>query len=247
MTDKIGLILDGKVTLSDFANAVHYLNELVAVLSVEVTGENNIEWSIEELSTGSAKVLATGYAENMTSVDQVVTAYSTVGRSLADQTPIPYSDKVIAKAQAITEAINGQVKAITFTTSTSTAMIDKPPVKKLPQLQKYYTLGTVTGIVDGLSQRRGLKFTLYDSLFDRAVYCYFDDGQKEMIRGIWGEQVRVTGMIYRNPKTGQPEEVYNVQDVTVVTTLDNLKQARGILPWNGEPAEITIRRIRDEF
>ena len=53
------------------------------------------------------------------------------------------------------------------------------PDQRMPNLVTY---GAIEGRVQSLSQRKGLRFTLYYQEFDRAVSCYLSEGQEERMR-----------------------------------------------------------------
>ena len=48
------------------------------------------------------------------------------------------------------------------------------------------TLGTIRGRIEMLSQRRGLHFSLYDSVYDLAVACFPAKDMESTMRDAWG-------------------------------------------------------------
>jgi hypothetical protein len=109
------------------------------------------------------------------------------------------------------------------------------------------TLGSVKGVVQSLTNRHRLKFTLYDSLHDKAVTCYVDEAHADELRHIWGKRVLVTGNVLRDAQTGRPLKITDVTAITVVpdTEPHRYRLAQGILADSGEPSEVTMRRVRD--
>ena len=89
--------------------------------------------------------------------------------------------------------------------------------------KKMGSIGTITGLVETLSMRRNLRFILYDDAFDRAVTCYIDKEQEELMRDLWGKQISVTGRIYREPYSGKPVEIRNINKITILNgkTIDS--------------------------
>ena len=72
------------------------------------------------------------------------------------------------------------------------------------------SIGAITGRVQTLSNRAGLRFNLYDTLFDKAVACYLALGQEEFMREAWGQRDRVSIKTDRSPLPNQgsfPEAV----------------------------------------
>ncbi len=111
------------------------------------------------------------------------------------------------------------------------------------------SIGAITGRVQTLSSRSGLRFNLYDTIHDRAVACYLGPGQEEIMRGAWGNRATVVGRVSRDPLTGKP---ISIRDIRKVELLDDVapgayRQARGVVPW--EPGDIlpeeAIRLLRD--
>ncbi|MCL4253390.1 MAG: hypothetical protein KJ043_06390 [Anaerolineae bacterium] len=109
------------------------------------------------------------------------------------------------------------------------------------------SFGSVKGIVQTISNRDGLTIVLYDSIFDMPVVCYLQNIPEDELRDILGKKVIVTGRIHRNPDTGQPTHIEDVTDITHLEAMGDYQSARGIFDWQDgdEPAEITIRRLRD--
>ncbi len=115
--------------------------------------------------------------------------------------------------------------------------------------QFLFAYGSVKGIVEPLTIRKERKFILYDALFDRAVACYFEQDQEELVRTIWGKNVIVSGYIGRNPETGRPSIICNIRtiDFTEKPSQNGYKDARGVFTYHtdDESAEHSIRRLRD--
>ena len=109
-----------------------------------------------------------------------------------------------------------------------------------------YSLGTATGDVQTLTMRRGLKFTLYDSLFDRAISCYMMKGQEDKMRDIWGKRAVVSGKVGREPEHGRTISVRDITDIRVISTAQkgSWRKLRGIIPYDpdDEPVEILLKR-----
>jgi hypothetical protein len=108
--------------------------------------------------------------------------------------------------------------------------------------------GSVIGRVQTLQGRGQLRFTIYDLLRDRAVSCYLQAGQEEIMRGAWGRLVEVEGEVSRDPVTDAPLSVRKVTSVTQFPdpTAGTWRSARGVVLSPGAPpAEDVIREIRD--
>ncbi len=109
------------------------------------------------------------------------------------------------------------------------------------------SVGTVRGRVETLSRRRGLTFRLYELTTDSAVVCYMDPDLEDTMRGAWGHVADVTGTVLRDAKTDKPLWIRRVTNVDPVDEGDprGYLRARGTVQTS-EPAEVLVRRMRDE-
>ncbi len=243
------LALEGDVSLAKFARAMQDFNGLVGELSREVASAATIEWAIQELYGGSAVATILGTYTDPVEVEKVVDAYEIVGNSLAAGEEIPYSPKVRKKANSLTGLIAGGITAIRFETAEKDAFISGKAVGETTARAIKYSRGTVKGIVQTLSMRKTLSFTLWDALFDKSVNCYLQAGQEEIMRNVWGKKAVVSGRVGRQPETGRPVVVREVKNIIVVEEAapGSYRRAKGAIPWEKEeetPEEI-IRRLRD--
>ncbi len=247
-SDTITLGLDGEVQLADFAGALQRLSGLVDALSQEVAGDESISWLAISLEAGSAVATFRGEAADVSRVERVVSAYLNVGRAMETGSPFPYSDRVREQANGITSYLNGKITAIQFANDTDTAVVMSRSEIGEPAPKPDRSLGVLTGRIETPSRRQGLKFTLYDDLFDRAVTCYLSPGQEELVRHSWGKHVRVSGTVVRDYGSGRPLHMRDVVSVDVLPPKErhSYRRARGVLTYSrgGKPEEV-VRRARD--
>lgn len=247
-SDTITLELNGEVSLGAFAEALGHLRRLLDGLSAEKSGEARIEWTVEQLSAGSVLTMVRGDAEQMESVERVADAYLEVGRYLHREEEIPYPDDVKRAAHALTKVLNGKITSIRFETSDDEVEIFSGSARQPARVS--YAYGAVEGRVRTLSDRKGLRFQLYDAGSDHPVMCYLARGQEDLMRNAWGRRAIVEGYVGRNPVTGVPTRIRNVSHVDVLPDKvpGSYRAARGVLRSAGrEPAEETIRRLRDAW
>ena len=249
--DTVTLALDGEVQLEDFANAMVEFRKLVTALTSAVGENTKIEWVLQNLNYSSAIVSARGESANLIAVETIARAYLTVGRSLQAQEGIPYPQRVRRPAESIRNLIDGRITSIRFETGEAEAVIRRNParpkgVELLPLVTNY---GAVEGAVQTLSNRRGLRFALYDFLYDKAVSCYLSEDREEIMRDAWGRRAIVEGLVSRDPETGRPISIREVSHVEVLTDVPEgaYLRARGLLPFQSgdEYPETRIRRLRD--
>lgn len=244
------LALEGELTLEQFANAVEHFRKLLSNLAQEVAADAEIQWDLEDLQYGSAIMAVAGRAEREEPVIRVVNAFEDVAESLQQHTPIRFSRHVAHEAEALTRLIDQNVKSLRLGTSHKEAIIyGLFDAKKLASAKPLESFGTVKGRVQAISNRNKLRFTVYDAVFDRPISCYVSDDQKHVLTDIWDKVVMVSGRVTRQPDSGQPVSVRSITAIDYVPVIapGSYKKARGVFARfeDAEPAEVTIRRLRD--
>lgn len=255
----ITFILDGEIPLVSFADECKSFSALIAALSVEEKA-TSVEWIIDDLAPSSGRVTIRGQSVTPDPVERVVRAYESVGRSLQHGDRILRPPSVVRPAMAIAKRLGGPVKAIRFETAENEAVISVRPSRRRAQEQLALAApearvstqipgayGAIEGIVETLARRHGLRFTLYDSLNDRAVSCYLQPNSEETMRDVWGKRAIVQGWVTRDPADGHPLAIRHIDDVTPILAEGDYRKARAILPL--KPGELSpeeqIRRLRD--
>jgi len=251
--DQLTLVLEGDVPLDLFTESMRNLTELVAALARFLVPEAAIEWFIDDLSPGSATTTIVGVSEASSAVEQVVLAYEDVGRSLETGAPIRYPGEIEQYARKLTSVLDGKIQAISLRTDEDfEARITARFEEGERPSSLVFALGTVEGTVETLSRRRGLKFIVYDAIFDRGVTCYMPRDKGAIMRDIWGRRVVVFGRVGRDRKGGYPVKVVDVISVEIVaqeTKHGDFRSAAGILggALGDDLPEDVIRRLRDAW
>ncbi len=253
-SDTITLALTGDVSLEDFATAIGKFKRLVLALTQDVSKGRRVEWLVHDLQVGSAVATIRGEAESLDSVERVVHAYASVGQALERGGSLAsFSAPVIRGARSLTRVLSNRVTSIRFETPEEDATIANADLMALPGAQRVPTSriarGAVEGMVQTLSNRKGLRFVLYDTLHDRAVSCYLGEDQEEVMRGAWGQRAMVEGEVSRHILSGNPVAIRHIAKVEVMPRIErgSYLRARGVSPLRpGDPKpEETIRRLRD--
>ena len=209
-TETATLALNGDVFLDDYSKAMGYLHGIMKGLSDEVSGKK-IDWKVDALESGSAFItLAASSLVPGDHLQKVVRAYAEVGRALQQQTDIPYGPKVSIPAKKLCGLMNGRITSIRFETSESDSEVYSHPPGKKVQRDIIHTLGAVEGRIQSLSNRGGLRFTIYDLDEDRPVSCYLNAGCEDVMRNAWGKIAAVEGMVRRDPLTGKISTVREI-------------------------------------
>lgn len=251
MSDTLTLVLDGKVTLDDFAEAVVQFHALVLGLSREVSVGRAIEWEVVDLASSSAIATAKGRGAPEQELDKVVRAYEVVGESLSRFQPPPFSPRVAEPARRLAKLVDGKIETIRFETERKDSVVRKMPegagaaVVATGSADAY---GAVEGMVETLSRRGGLRFTLYDTVYDKAVSCYLAAGFEPIMRDVWGTRSVVSGKVHRDSLTGRPLSIRQVTKVEPVKQgkRGEWKQARGAAPLpEGISGAEAVRAGRD--
>ncbi|MGB7291960.1 MAG: hypothetical protein WBD99_07300 [Thermodesulfobacteriota bacterium] len=247
--DVMRLALEGEITLKNFSKAIDEFEGLIEDLTKEVAKEIEIEWIIQDLESSSAIVTAQGIATDLNAIERVINAYEIIGEYIIGGRQIPYSSKVAKRANSLIGMVNEKITAIRFETQEGEWVISGKDKITGEYHPISYSLGTVKGRIQAISERRNLTFTLWDSLFDKPVRCYLDEGYKEKMREIWGKIARISGKVGRKPDTGMP---ISIRDVTGIEVVDGVaqgtyKKARGVFSSvsDAEKPEEIIRKLRD--
>lgn len=256
--DTVTIVLSGDVPLAQFAAAIGRFHELVKALSAEA-GNPSLNWIIDDLERSSA-LAAVRCADELPVVERVVRAYGEVGVALESDAPVPFSPPVQSAARSLRALIGGPIESIRFETAEREATVravgaDQASLSDAvraksgqPIVRRAVTAyGAVEGRVQTLSNRGGLRFTLYDLLHDKAVSCYLREGHEGMMRDAWGKVAVVEGIVSRDPVTGRPLTIRQVSQVVPRPESGrSYREARGAAPsLTGLSPEQAIRRLRD--
>lgn len=111
------------------------------------------------------------------------------------------------------------------------------------------SFGAIEGRIQTFPGRSSLRFTLFDALDVRAVSCSLREGREEVLDGAWDRRVIVEGWVSRDPDTGRPVTIQDIERVTLVaeTAPGAFRAARGVVKVTGDALlpEDAIRRLRD--
>jgi hypothetical protein len=259
--DTITVALNGDaITLDIFAQAISKFQLLISGLTNEVAPNITVKWVLVGLETSSAIATAQGCVEDdeqVPAVERIVDAYLDVGHCLQEGTPFRYSPVLWNTAQDFVSILNGTVRSIRFENpDDDVEILRRVPsatakTEELSRPRKTQVVwGAMRGRVQCLSNRGGLRFTLYDLVDDKAVSCYLPQGYEGIMRDAWGKTAVVEGRIHRDPETGRATTIRDVKNVKVLSEgkpgewREALRAAPGFL-GAALPEEV-IRRSRDD-
>jgi hypothetical protein len=242
----ITLTIEGEIVLQDFANTLNNFNLLLNELSKEAGDGSTIDWVIDDLHTGSAVATFIGINPDEKITHNVIYAFENVWDSVITGNPFPYSERIKKIALDLTKIVNNKVTGIKVATQNNEHVINGQMADVAIDTMRY-SYGSVKGMIETLSKRKGLHFTLWDSLFDRPIKCYFNQEQEDEMRKVWGKKVLVTGKIGRKSGSNIPELIKEIREIEIIDEISpgNYHKARGILKLGSEKPEDMIRRLRD--
>lgn len=254
-SDTATLILKGSISLRDYTVALEGFFALMKSLADDVANGAEIEWEVTSLEAASAHTTVRGIPKSgwaMAGVERVVDAYHEVGNAMRAGKPIPYSVQTRSAAQRIASVLNHKITSLVFETVAEDVEVFSPDATIPAKLERPHLAqvchGAVKGRVQSLSNRRALRFTLYDLLHDNAVSCYLLPGNEDKMRQAWGRLAIVEGIVRRDPFTGHPASIREIKDLHVVPERTGTwRDAMGVAP--AKPGSISpeeaIRRVRD--
>ena len=242
------LAIDGEITSAQFAKAMTNLDKLVRAITAEVGANTDVEWVIDDLQKSSAVATLRAVTDSPEKADQAIQVYEQVGQALSDGLPPPFSKKIDDSARALVGILGGGITSIKFETARHDVLITSaPPALAARAISDAY--GAVEGRIQTLTNRTSLRFTLYDTLHDKGVSCYLDEGQEERIRGLWGKMAVVEGLVSRRPETGIPLTIRSIRDIAPTPEEPEGDYTRAIgvisIPEGAPMPEEIIRRMRD--
>jgi hypothetical protein len=249
--------LSGDVSLAVFADEMHDWNTVLILLAEEVSTAAPVSYIIAGLNAGSAVATVLAECEDEEALTEIRHRFEVTGRALQSGTPIPFgSERYRRAALKLISPIGKGVTAIRFETAAEDITITARVTGRRghhaqPFSRSLKAHGSVTGRIQTLTSRRGLAFTLFESHFDRAVHCYLDQGQEDLIRDKWDRRATVFGLITRDPLNGWPVTIRQIRAIVLEqepSTAD-FRTARGVIPYSpeAEPIGDTLRRLRDAW
>lgn len=245
VTHRLTFALGGRVDIGQFQEGITRFQKLVSAL----TPKQGVKWVIEDLQSGSATVTLVAETGTPDQAAKVVADYESIGKALANHEPLPHNhNKRVQNAAAGIQELAHTMEYVRFETPDGDYIVAGNGAVA-PRRSLKVSIGAITGRVQTLTNRGSLRFTLYDHIHDKAVACYLQPGQEELIREVWGRRARVSGTVYRDGVLGLPAEVRQILKIEPLAepTPGSYQQARGALaglPGDEKP-EAVIRRLRD--
>ena len=247
--------LEGEfIPLGEFSEALRHFFGALDALADDVAGGADVEWTIVSMADHSAEIRARGASPNQPEAASLIVAgLNDAGEQATVGTALAFSPEVSEHIDGMTAVLNGRINAVHVGNIVSPAQITKatdfsePPT---PRPDPFVSFGSIEGAVASLqspSEER-LWFVLTDFTFNRRVRCDISTDQVEVARMFWPHgDVRVQGLISRDPETGSPT---HVSDITLIESTKPIDQGEipHIRPTHDDrPPEEIIREFRDAW
>ena len=237
--------LGGRVELNELEEGIRLFRRLVSNL----TPRTGVAWVVEDLQPGSARVTLRGESDNPAKVEKIIAEYEEIGGALSRHETLRHTKtRVVQAAHAIADFVGPREYVRLETPNQDYIVYGNRVADDRVQIAPIVSIGAITGRVQTLSSRSGLRFNLYDTVHDRAVACYLRQGQEEIMREAWGNRATVVGRVSRDPLTGKPISIRDIRQVELLSepAPGAYREARGAVPW--EPGDIlpeeAIRLLR---
>ena len=241
--DTLTFEMGGRVELGQFHEGVSRFRRLVGAL----TPRQGVKWVVEDLQPGSAVITLRGESETPGQVEKIVSDYGDIGNSLETNAPLHYNLRVKQAVKRVQELADS-VEYVRFETPLVDYMFFGSDTDSVDRKDRV-SIGVVTGRVQTLSNRGSLRFSLYDTIHDKAVSCYLQPGQEEQMREAWGRRARVSGQVTRDSNSGLPKVIRQILNIEILEEIaaGSFRLAKGVIPWQSGDTlpENVIRQLRD--
>jgi hypothetical protein len=235
--------LGGQVDIDRLEKGITAFRQLIAAL----TTNTGVTWVVEDLRPGSVATTVRGEADDLAKVERIVDRFGEIGKALERHEDIRSGYRITQAANAI-RALVESVEYVRFETPDADYTIyGNGRIQGQPSTTT--AIGAVTGRVQTLSNRTGLRFNLYDTIHNKAVACYLSPGQEELMREAWDRRARVSGRVSREGATGRPIAIRQILGIEILEdpAPGSYRLARGAVPWQeGDMLpEDAVRLLRD--
>lgn len=221
INNTIALALKGENITSDkLRDSISAFYDFVTEISAQVSGMREpVKW-IVTVRHGSVILLNNPVVkeENIDIIEKTVDAlhYGITNLENKTERPAYFTDKALELLQnlvSVSSAGSDELTEINIAINRGFHVLTRRATANIDTILglRYKSLGSVEGTLQTISERGGLKFTIYDSLDDRPVRCYIPENLRcealDVAAKAFGQRIYVFGMIsydqYGTPKTIQ--------------------------------------------
>ena len=251
--DTISFGIDGEVTIKTVEDTVVSLRKVLDRLTADVAPWAKVTWVLGELDGGSLRATFRGCpAEGGSDSDvtSIVTRYADVGVAVAAGKELPCTEGVVQAVEDLLSVAQRSGSEATFAADGRTLRVDLRTWKHSHARGASRAIGSVTGVIKGISASGQPHISVYESANARAVRCYVTEEQLQWALSAWGETVYVLGNLTRDRNSRGKREIRQVIKYRVLQDEmgSRFEDAFGVGKWQpGDPTSVAvIRAARDE-
>jgi len=254
LENELTLQIEGHPDITEFTSFVSSSSGLIKALTTAVIPRpqkhKKVRWFPTRASiNGATSVSYEAKTENHSNFARIEEAFFQVGEALRKGEDIPYTHMVAKSAQKLRKIVSdeGNVRSLVFLNREKETIV-KSNYQKDDKTSVATSYDEVRGQIETISSRKGLRFILYDTHFDKAVTCYLDNHEDTIdLTKYFDKEVRVMGLVTRDLENDQPIKIRSIQEITIVERPRyNWREASGIIQF---PSDMTpesfIRSLRD--
>jgi hypothetical protein len=239
----VTVTLEGEITLQALADTLRKLEALLGALVADSAAVSSIDWMVTDLRLGdSATITLTGQPGEEDAAGRAVAGLVAALRALRAQRPIPYSPRVVRRVHDLEAVVTGPISSLQVETEEDAVVLHRQGSPG--EVAGVGAYGAVDGRIETLTSRRDLRFTLFDTLFDRGVVCALTEDRRDLLRDAWGRWAIVEGWVSCDPFSGRPVAIQHITAIEIVDDqlVSAQQQAHRRLDQVGSDARLTALR-----
>ncbi len=198
------------IPLGAFLNAARKFSDLLSELDAAVSGSRNLDWSIVDLSVGSANLAVEPTLRQEGGIDHggMIISSALSGLALIEREakrPDHFTDEALKTAKELVWSISGKVERIAVFGKAGNGTTQRVPVTQRMAVHIDQLIGTssvATGSVEGaletLTIHKETAFTIYDVITARRIRCICDRDTLDQLTVYLGKRLLVKGEIRFN-------------------------------------------------
>ena len=251
--DDLKLRLDGdSISPRTLASAISRYVKALDALTDDVGSDADVKWVLTGLSMSRPTISVSPKSPQVEMIETLQTSYVEMWSSIQLGTPFPFSTAVRSCADAMTDLLNGEIKALSFEGDGQTIEITSPSKIVPASEMRITTFGRLEGRARRLDGQQGakLRFDLDHTGYSRNVRCHVTEDEADQLREIWLKRVAVEGDIEWDITRERPVSMRNIRSIAELDPPQRLATGslRGVpVPEGAEEAGSILRRLRDEW
>ena len=222
------------VSASDFKNSIDDLYDILLNMSGNVYGDAKAVTWLVSVESGSNRVVWYPEASDKNANPAMVIGAINDGiKSLSetDKRPKYFNDNSLFRLRTITRRFsgkNGKSMASIGTNGKSLPLIHNIQQNINSILSgRHQDYGSVEGVLESISSKRGLYFAVYDKILKRSIRCKFNEMLIDKAKEAFMKKVLVSGSITYD-KDGYPQAV-KVEEMDIFPPKESLPTYNDIL------------------